>query len=59
MTKIVSVKLEEEDVKILKQFTRKNGYMFSSFIKAILLDTVKNIKNLNVELEPLVRKDQQ
>ena len=44
MTKTVSVKLEEEEVKVLKQFARKNGMMFSSFIRVILQDTIKNIK---------------
>ena len=44
MTKTVSVKLEEEEVKVLKQFAKKHGYLFSSFVKVILQDTIKNIK---------------
>ena len=43
MTKTVSVKLEEEEVKVLKEFAKKHGYLFSSFVRVILQDTIKNI----------------
>ena len=47
MTKIVSVKLEEEDVQVLKQYARKHGLVFSGFIVSILLHAVKSIKKEN------------
>lgn len=44
MTKIVSIKLEEKEVQVLKQYARRNGLVFSSFIASILKQEVKNIK---------------